>query len=187
MKLLRFLLIIILISSCDLLETRDPEEPSQSRSSFQTPTSPDILFENLRNSFKDKIVENYIACFANSSFIDKEFSFTPAVEVAQNFVSWNLESEKQYFQNLSIASEENTSMTLSLIEKEVQPHGDFSIYLFDYVLSIISSDERVPDFVKGSAMFTVYLDSRQQWVITDWTDYQEEGFVSWSEIKNRFY
>ena len=104
-----FFLSLILLCGCDLLSTRDSVDPITARTNFIPASTPDILFSNLVNSFEEKVVENYLACFVDESFLEKSCSFKPsagAVSKFQNLLSWDLESERQYFNNMISSSEE---------------------------------------------------------------------------------
>ncbi len=48
------LLFIAFLMSCDLISTRDAEQPNTQGSDFIPATTPDILFLNLIGSFKRK-------------------------------------------------------------------------------------------------------------------------------------
>lgn len=187
MKKLLSILLIILFVGCDIIDTRDPEKPSTKRSNFEIASTPEILFNNLRNSFSDKVVENYLMCFADPSFSTNEYVFEPAIEVASQFSNWSLQQEEDYFNNLKSIVEEDSPIFLTLNETDSQREGESADYFFDYEIIINSEDKRIIDSFKGSAHFKIELDSRQQWVITVWKDYQIDENVSWSELKGRFY
>lgn len=187
MKNILIILFIFFLSGCDIFDTRDSEEPSSTRSNFEIASTPEILFRNLRNSFSDKVVENYIACFVDPSFSDREFRFEPAVEVASQFNSWNLDSEENYFKNLISIVDDNSPIYLTLVETDSKLEGETADYFFDYEIIVDSEDKRIVGNFKGRAHFEINLDSRQQWVINTWHDYQSEEDVTWSELKGRFY
>ena len=69
---------ILLLTSCDLFDTRDAEPPDETRSNFRQAIEPEIVIENMINSFADKNVQNYLACFVDSSFIQRNFIFSPS-------------------------------------------------------------------------------------------------------------
>jgi len=54
MKFIYLILIIVLINSCDIFETRDAQLPDEIRSNYTTPSERIILIQNLINSFSDK-------------------------------------------------------------------------------------------------------------------------------------
>lgn len=190
MKLKIIILTLIFLSGCDLLSTRTPEDPTSSRSNFVSATTPEILFQNLKDSFSEKIVENYLACFVDQSFLEVEYSFIPSAgAVAQSYIftNWTLNDERQYFNSVKSIVLENAPITLELNNQVSNPSGESAIYQFEYVLSIPTSDPTVPASYEGSVQFKINLDSRQIWVITEWQDISRENSTSWSELKGRFY
>jgi len=186
-----FLLIFLfLFTACDLLSTRQAETPNTSRDNFLPATSPEILFSNLTNSFKDKVVENYIACFSDPAYTDKQFNFVPtssASVIYAAFSNWDLSSEQGYFSNLVNTLPETTPIILSLSQLGSTQYSDSAVYDFSYVLNTNFSSENISSTYQGNLKFTVVLDNRQQWVISGWIDFEKNGSPSWSELKGRMY
>lgn len=189
-KIFSILLFSLLVISCDLLTTRDPEEPDKPGSNNIPATSPQILFQNLKNSINEKIAENYLACFVDSSFLRKRFSFVPASgSVTQYPVlnSWNFTYERLYFTNLRANLSQGGSITAAFSDAVNTPHGDSAIYTLNYSLQISSGNPNLAGNYSGSALFKIFLDSRNQWVIVDWQDIKKENLLSWSDLKGRTY
>ena len=112
------LLSFIILQGCDLLSTRDPELPEAGRSSFIPATTPDLLFNNLKNSFKEKIVENYLGSFVDPAFLNKPYHYIPSAGSGiqfDAFLDWNVLSERQYFNNVKAATSENSPIDLQLL------------------------------------------------------------------------
>lgn len=184
-----FLVFIFFMNGCDLLSTRDSEEPITQRSNFIVASTPDILIDNLKNSLKEKVVENYLACFVDESFLNKPFVFKPsagAVSKFQSLLSWDLESERQYFNNLKASTKEGIPITLELTNEFNSPQIDSAVYQYDYSLTLSSNDVSVQSIYQGSLKFVLSRDSRNQWVITSWEDIERNEQPSWSELKGRF-
>ena len=121
-KIILYLSLLFLVTSCNLLETRDAEDPDTSRSSYIIATTPDQLFINLKNSFTEKIVKDYISSFVDSSFLSLQFMFTPSSEAIFKYnvlTEWDLEAEEIYFRNLinAIGENKNIQLTLELLIK----------------------------------------------------------------------
>ncbi|MFC2135550.1 hypothetical protein ACFLTH_13130 [Bacteroidota bacterium] len=190
MKNCYFLIFLILLNSCDLLSTRDPEDPSSTRSNFVAATTPEILFQNMVESFREKIVENYMACFVDQAFLDTQYSFIPSAGSASQFNilnDWSVDLEQQYFSNVRSIVFENSPIGLEFSNEISNPSGESAIYQFDYTLTVPTSDPSVPSSYQGTVQFNINLDSRQIWVITEWQDTQRDNLPSWSELKGRFY
>lgn len=184
------IILILLLVSCDLLTTRDPEEPDKPGSNNIPATSPQILFQNLKNSIDEKIVENYLACFVDSSFLRKRFSFVPASGAVTQYPvlnSWNFPSERQYFTNLRANLSQGGSISATFSDAVNTPQGDSAIYSLNYSIQISSNNPNLAGNYSGSALFKIFLDSRNQWVIVDWQDIKKENLLSWSDLKGRTY
>ena len=108
MKNIIIILSLLLLTACDIFETRDAEDPEESRSNYTTQGEPEILIQNLINSFSDKDANNYIKSFTDPAFSNKVFFFLPTSSALQTFsniwTDWNVYKEFQYFQNLITAA-----------------------------------------------------------------------------------
>lgn len=189
MNKIYIILFISFIVGCDLIETRSPEEPSAPRSDFLTPTQPSILFLNLKNSFKEKVVENYTQCFIDESFLSDEFEFIPSSgSVAQFSVlsDWEKDFEEQYFNNLKSQIKPESQIVLEFQNEINITRADSAIFQYEYFMTvpILEGDAIV---YSGNVIFTIKLDSRSFWVITKWEDLKKEEFPSWSELKGTYY
>jgi len=181
---------VIFLSSCEFLQTRDAETPNTTRDDFLPATSPQILFENLKNSFKNKVTENYISCFVDASFSSKQFVFVPTASASvifPVFQNWNLNSERDYFNSLVNTLPNETPIILSLSELGETQYGDSAVFDFSYTINLNYENENLANVYQGNLKFTVVLDSRQQWVISRWIDFEQDAMPSWSDLKGRSY
>lgn len=185
-----FILILIpfIIASCDLLTTRTPEDPVNSGSNFIPASDGETLFKNLQSSIQDGIVENYMACFVDSSYLKKNFVFNPSSGSVINHQSlsyWDLKAEKNYFINLQSKIQQKSKINFSYTITEKVPSSDSAEYVIDYTISITSAV--LPGTFSGSSRFKIFEDSRNQWVIVEWQDIKKDDFESWSDLKGRTY
>lgn len=191
MKKLFFIFITILISSCDLFDTRVAERPQKPRSDYQTAFTPEILDSNLVNSLKNKDLENYLSCLSNPSFTNKIFSFTPSSEALSQFPAlgdnWSRTNESQYFSNLIIKTSGDLPITLYLSNSSSSNHGDSITYIASYSLNVPFTDVNIPSNYQGDLIFELIKDSRSVWSIYSWRDIKSSSLPSWSELKGRFY
>ncbi|KAF0153638.1 MAG: hypothetical protein FD143_170 [Ignavibacteria bacterium] len=190
MKYIASVILLVSLSSCGLFSTREPELPTVTSNSQIPATTPDILFINFKSSIEAKVLDNYLACFADPSFISKKFTFTASAAATVQFPVlsyWGIEAERQYFNNLKTISLTGNSITLSLTNKVNTPLGDSSIYQVDYALNVITKDQSITGDYKGTAQFKIYLDKRNQWVIGSWEDTRKSEQRSWSDLKGRLY
>lgn len=188
----KILILIYLFSivSCDLLTTRDAEKPETGRSSNVIATTPEQLFENIKNSFSEKIEKDYINNFVDSSFLSVPYTFTPSSEAIFKYnvlTEWSLEAELTYFRNLVnvIDKNKNIIVVLEFVQSSIEGNGEN--HSFDYLISLPVIDESTSSLYKGNAFFRIKQDANNQWVITDWIDTSTGEEPTWSELKGRFY
>lgn len=187
----KYLIILtIFMFSCDLLTTREPEIPDTQRTSYLPATTPDILFSNIKNSFKEKAYDNYMSSFVNSSFTDKPFTFISASEsisLYPTLANWDISSEQQYFNNLIISTKEGVPIILDLQNEIKNTMGDSAVYQYDYVISLTPINENIQSSYRGNMKVNIVLDSRSQWVISRWEDFKSGENPTWSELKGSLY
>lgn len=183
-------LLVFALNSCDLLSTRDPEKPKSVGSNFITPTTPDLLFQNLKSSVEEKILENYLACFVDSTYLNKRYTFISSGSSTVLYPilsSWNINSERQYFSNLIVRIQSGSSISLKYSNIVNTPLGDSAVYSFDYTLTVNSSNTSITGEYQGTSRFKIFLDSRNQWAIGEWQDSKKDNFACWSDLKGRTY
>jgi hypothetical protein len=183
--------LIIFFYGCDLLTTRDAQPPGNPRSNYQSPVTPEILINNLINSFKDKNVENYTASFSDTSFSSRRFLFVPSSGAAAQFPflsnDWDFRDEEQYFRNMISKVPDDLPITLIFSNTEYSPQGDSLIFGSGYSINVPHGQADIPTDYKGELRFTMIRDSRSTWSISFWQDNKNSELPSWSELKGRFY
>ncbi len=185
-----FSILLFIQFGCSLTETREPEEPVTTRSDFIAATTPDILFNNLIESFKEKITENYLSSFVDTSFLNRRYNFIPSASSLTQFsdlANWDIESERQYFNNLRSVSVENSPIILLLENENANIQIDSAVYEYDYSITLTTNDGSLSNKYEGSVRFTIHRDSRNWWVILKWEDVDSGVNPSWSELKGRLY
>jgi hypothetical protein len=185
MKPLLFLLVILafLCVGCDIFSSRNPESPELPRANYTPATSPEILLQNLSNSFKDRVLENYMSCFS-----EKKFQFYPSAGSVAKFtflLNWTLQDERQYFNNLVNQVTQNSQIVLSFQNEQKSLYGDSVSYSATYSLSVPFSDDQKPKYYQGNVHFLFIKDQSNQWVISNWQDIKDDKYPSWSELKGR--
>lgn len=178
--------------ACNIFETRTPEPPSQSSSTFVPATEPSLVFSNMSNAFRDLNSLNYIKSFADSTTAGRSFSFEPTpqakVKYGGVFLFWNRQSEQQYFENLrsKIPSGSTASLVFqTLTAQSIQ--SDSAQYEATYTLTAPHSVASVPKLATGKAQFLLLADRSRNWVIWRWID-EPTGTSSftWSDLKGEF-
>ena len=93
----------IMLYGCGIFETRPVEPPTEIRSTFIQPTSPDIVLTNLNYAVVEKNLDNYMRCFVDTNFSLRRFRFFPDAFSQSSFPvfnNWSLNNERVYYSNL---------------------------------------------------------------------------------------
>src|ERR1039457_4144968 len=136
MKYFVIIFFLLLMGGCDLFQTRDAQQPNQSRSNYQLAVTPDLLIQNLIYSLQDINLQNYLACLSDTSFGGKPYVFNPSSEAASLYPSfaspWDKKNESSYFTNLIARIPSGLQATLNLTAPSSSPQGDSLIYTASY-------------------------------------------------------
>lgn len=178
--------------ACNIFETRTPEPPSQSSSTYTPATEPSLVFQNMSNAFRDLNSLNYIKSFADSSTAGRSFGFEPTpqakIKYAGVFLTWTRQSEQQYFENLRSRMTTGSVPTLVFQTLSVQSlQSDSAQYEATYTLTAQHSIASVPKEATGKAQFFLLADRSRNWVIWRWIDVPTgTSSFSWSDMKGEF-
>jgi hypothetical protein len=192
MKKYLIILCLFFIAGCGIFDTRDAEEPSQPRSNFIPPVRPEDVIANLVNSMKDLNVENYTACFSDSSFADRPFRFLASSTALSQFPimsqGWGRREEQEYFINMKNKVVGESLINLEFFRTNIgSTQGDSLIFSASYTLNVPHNEPDVPLRYEGELSFSMIRDSRSYWSIYYWRDTKSNDLPSWSELKGRFY
>jgi hypothetical protein len=190
-------LMMMLLNACENpFKTREPEPPSQARSTWILPFSPEIVFVNLRNAMVERNVVNYERCFSDSTrpggwrfrFIAEA---TVANENPDKFANWGVKQERDYFSQLRANLPEDSTRSLVLRPDSLQTviTGDSAIFLHRYELTVrhkLQSCCGVPGKVSGEGRFWLSKDQFGEWSIYRWADFASGGAFTWSRLKADF-
>jgi hypothetical protein len=192
----RLMIIWLLVATtqfaCNIFETRPPEPPTQSSSSFIPATEPSLVFSNMTNAFRDMNSLNYLKSFADSSTAGRSFSFEPTpqarVKYGGVFPFWSRQSEQQYFENLRARIPSGSTATLVFQSLTVQSlQSDSAQYEATYTLSAPHSVASIPKQATGKAQFLLLADRSRNWVLWRWIDVPTgSSSFTWSDLKGEF-
>lgn len=188
------LLVLLLAHSCkNPFATREAEPPTEGRTSWQFPTDPMIVLQNMKYAIEEKNVENYMKCLVDSNAI---FHFEPdQFEASTNagiFDFWNLSREQTYINRVFTAIPDDSVRTLiySNIQRSYFP--DSAYVQADYQLDLHHIlSQSYPRQGKGQLDFW-FLRRNGYWVISRWYDHDTKldstsaRLPSWSTIKAGF-
>jgi len=178
----------ILLQACDIFESREPENPNETKSSYRVPVEPTDVIENLKNSFKDKNSNDYKKNFSSGSpLVDRNFYFIPSSNVQNIFpTDWTIAQEFQYFNNLVIRVPQSIPMALSFSDEQYDLQADSAVYSAKYLISVPVQNS-APLNYEGNLRFLMTTDINAAWVIYYWEDIATQTSKNWSELKIEFY
>lgn len=183
-------IVFLLFQSCGLFDTRSVEPPTVSRSTFEQPTTPNIVLTNLNYSIVEKNLDNYMRCLVDTNFSPRRYKYYPdAVSQVSYpvFLTWNLNSEKAYYSNLISFTNPEASSNLFSNNITYNTFIDSAIVDFDYILIFNHSRQTVPVQTKGKLRFIMGTDSRGLWSIHSWYDFiNGDNDTTWSVLKANF-
>ena len=179
---------LLTFQACDIFDSREPESPSETKSSYRVPVEPSDVIENLKNSFKDKNSNDYRKNFSSGSpLVDRNFYFVPSSNVLTVFpTDWTLAEEFQYFNNLVIRVPETIPIQLTFSQEEYELQADSAIYSAAYSISVPVQNS-IPVIYEGNLRFIMTTDINSAWVIYYWEDIANQTIKSWSNLKVEFY
>lgn len=176
----------MLATSCGLLQTRDPESPSDNQSSFKPAVSAEIVLENFASSVGETNADNYARSFSDTTVSSRSYSFIPSAEVAAGysslFAQWGAEDELRYFRNIGKPSDAIPSLTFAR-QRQLATSSDSVIYNMDYVLYFPHARAGIPELFRGNMQLHLAADSRRQWSIYRWQDFKTTSDSTWSYLK----
>lgn len=183
-------LVVAFISGCGIFETRQPQSPQQSQTDFVPPISPDIVIQNLVSAISDRNVNNYLSCLSDTSYGGRTFLLIPPADVYRQyqsiFLSWDKNSERAYFNNLTVQSSASAGSALILSSDNLTYQGDSAQYSANYTLIWPNKVPGYPQQSQGNLQFSLGIDRNQNWSIYRWIDSRIGDSLTWSEMKARF-
>ncbi len=173
----------LLLISCNLFQTREPENPVSGSNTLEQATSPNIVINNLQASFQQKNIQEYEKLFNDTLIV---FVPTPSAAARYNvvFSSWNRNSESQYFRNMITAVGTASAPQLSLsVVSTVQYQNDSAQFTLDYTIFVPNA---ATDQFSGRTELVLSPNKNSIWTIYRWIDYETKKDSSWSELKGQF-
>ncbi len=184
------LLFVVSFCGCDLFGLRDVETPTEPRSNFIPPTTPDLVLANLSNAVLDKDINNYLQCIVDTSLTTKKFVYIADISSQIQypiFQNWQISNERNYYTNLvTLTGFQNTSL-LFYTNITSNNYSDSAVYDMDYLLRFDHPKTTVARTLKGKLRFVLVINSRNLWAISRWIDFKaEKDDTTWSVLKANF-
>ena len=188
------LLIPVILNSCkNPFATREPELPTEGRTSWRLPTDPMIVLQNMTAAIEEKNVENYMKCLVDSVNL---FHFTPdqyqASTNAGIFEQWSLAHEQSYINKAFTSIPDDSARSLKFLNIQRNEFPDSALVRADYEIAL--HHILAPAFpIIGKGQIDFVLTRRfGYWVISRWKDFETKvdptatRVPSWSTIKASF-
>ena len=178
------LLLLVLVSACDVFVPRDPEDPVGQAGTWNQPVAADVVVENLKSAIIELNASNY------RRSLDANLVFEPsAVAEARDpslWASWSSAQENSYFTTMVEAARDQMGHRLQL-EDIATELGD-TRYVMDaqYLLVVLHGRESIPDTVQGRLLWEITQSASGLWSLSRWTDQGLGNSPSWSDLKAGF-
>lgn len=204
MRALLCLLSVLLLSSCGIFDTREPEPPVTGNGFIWVDaTSYQVLLNNFEGSVEALDAENYKRVFISESdsllpsgSTKYVFLYNSSLDPTSRviFSNWDIESERNYLSRLKSVLVGSARLGLELENVTTQQSEPNRVIInADYTLSIPSgSSDVVPNTVTGYMTLQLRLvkteRGTQEWRIANWLDQDPKGgkAYSWTDLKANF-
>lgn len=183
-------LLTLVYSGCGLFGLRDVETPTEPRSTFTPPTTPDIVLSNLTNAIIDKDINNYLQCIVDTASSTRRFIYT--ADIASQiqypvFQTWQISNERNYFYNLLSLTNSSSTSLLFFSNVITNTYSDSAVYDMEYLLRFDHQKTSVAKTLSGKLRFIMVMNSKNLWAISRWIDFKSiESDTTWSVLKANF-
>lgn len=181
----------LLLLSCNLFDTRDPENPVTDSQTLPPPLTKEALFNNFQNALQQKSIVEYEKLFADTSAHKQQFFFIPnqssAVRYSAIFPMWDKTSEADYFRNVITAiGASSIQFGLTASPQILTYQSDSAVYTIQYSLFIPHNRAGVTTQFEGRSELYMSPNKNNIWMIYRWVDFETKKDSSWSELKGQF-
>ena len=190
-QLISVILILIIFSGCkNPFKTRSSPPPSGEAGTWNTPSKPEIVLENLMNSYNEKIIENFNQCLSDT------FVFSApedSIEREVLFSNWNGNVEKRVTTNIFNLTKQypdSVDFILSIdfdniIKDEITDSTE--VLSVNYTLSILRyKPEYETKKAEGVSTFHLKETGLSWWAIYFWEDRPKSSDYNWADFKAEY-
>jgi len=185
------LLCILIITGCDLFTPRDSEPPIDVSGPYawMPPTSPEIVLENLANSFPAHKLNYHLDVLSNNIETDASFLFIPDQGVASSqpdvFDDWGYVKEENFITKLFQSLSDEGLQHLEWQVEQISPIDDSYEIIAGYqlTLSYQESQAPLPGQLGGQATLTLLQNTDLLYEISRWQDIKSDTLPCWSDLK----
>jgi len=172
---------------CGIFDTRSPQQPTNTRSTYVPPSSPGDVISNLSFSIEEKNSNNYVRNLSTSAYTYVPDSKSQS-QYFQTFQNWNINSEKSYFDNILAQMDPNASSNLFLsLLNTTLISSDSAVTTADYIVVFQHNRNNIPKSAVGNFRLIMKADQNNLFYITKWEDFRKNDTdFTWSELKANF-
>jgi hypothetical protein len=189
-RILFIILIALFVVSCakNPFSTRDSEPPTAKAGTFITPTTPQIVLENLRLCHSELVIGNFVQC------LDSDFVFTyDFLPGAQPDSGWGFKQElnliEKMFNDFN-ATKSERSLRVTFVAQAQQPDiilDSTATLVRSYTVLVIDSSGLMSSSYRGIARFEMIESAFNFWAIRSWSDlHLNLDIPSWAELKSAY-
>ncbi len=177
----------LLVASCNLFETRDPEEPGTTTVPvFIQPDRPQDVIQNLQNAVRTMNLDNYRRCLESETF-----SYQPSSGAQSSnpdlWQGWGFAEEEVYFNNMRAETEGLSGHELRLENRRfVQISQDQEQFDAEYRITVQHNRQGLPSVAEGVLRLIIVRDESGSWTIASWSDASEGSDFTWSDFRAAF-
>lgn len=184
------ILACMVIVSCGMFGTREPENPTGNSNLGDQFADPGEVLANIENSFQFKDGIQYMKSFAQPGYSDSAFSFEPDFSSPNYnsavFEGWGYDSELSFI--LMLFSPDflppDSLCAFEFIPESEPPELTLPIYREQYILEIHHTNSNLPTEFSGRANIQFDQNSNLDWVVISWSDESISGSHSITELKS---
>jgi len=182
---------LLAVSSCELFTPREAEPPLDTSDPYawKPPTAPEIVLENLSNSFPAGKRNFYLDVLKPSQDGGLGFIFVPDPGIASSqpgvFDGWGFTEEENFITKLFESLQEGGFQRLTWEIDQISPIGDTYEVIADYTitLSYKAGNEALPVQLGGQSTITMAQNSDLIYEIVQWEDLNSDTLKCWTEMK----
>jgi hypothetical protein len=192
------LILFFFSQSCkNPFKTRTSPEPIKSEGTWDTPSDPEKVIQNLLHAYNEKVIGNFILCLCDSfGFSAPEDSIKAVQDNREElFANWNNSTEVSVTTSIFTTFRQNVDSTSYVLFFDPNPpiaddiDDSVAVLLRDYQLFIFDLQSVPPEttLAKGTATFYMRQTSLNWWSIYFWSDIPDEpGGYDWGAFKAEF-
>lgn len=185
------LVIMLVLAGCELFTPRESEPPIDTLDPYAwvPPTSPEIVLQNIANSFPAHKINYHLDVLGNSNETGVSFAFFPDQGVATSqpgvFENWGFDEEENFITKLFETLNEDGLQRLEWEVEQLSPIDDRYEIITDYSLTLSygETDAPLPPQLKGQATLTLVQNVDLLYEISVWQDLKSDTLPCWSDLK----